>query len=72
MRYFFDEPAFWYVAAILQNVWLFCLVQKQAQFDWFVAQAYGLSLALGLGASRGIAEGKNGNRFDPHAPVSLG
>lgn len=48
VRYFFDDSPIWFVAAALQNMWLFLLVTKAVQFDWFVSQPYSLSMALGF------------------------
>ncbi len=50
IRYFFGNSPIWFVAAALQNIWLLLLTQKPLQFDWFVAQPYGPTLALGIAA----------------------
>ncbi len=50
LKYLFPTSRIWIAAGALQNIWLFLLVPKPIQFDWFVGQCYGLSLALGLGS----------------------
>ena len=46
VRYLFGDAKFWLSAAALQNIWLLLLVPKPMQFDWFVAQCYGLGFSL--------------------------
>jgi hypothetical protein len=48
LRYLLRSSRVWIAAAALQNIWLLLLVPKRIQFDWMVAQCYGVSLALGL------------------------
>lgn len=50
VRYFFEDSPYWLTAAALQNVWLFLLVPRYTQFDWFVVQCYGLSFTLAFSA----------------------
>ena len=49
LKYLFQTSRIWIAAGALQNIWLFLLVPRPIQFDWFVGQCYGLSFALGLG-----------------------
>lgn len=49
IKYFLDDSPIWLAAAALQNIWLFIVVSKAVQFDWFVDQPYGPGLALGAG-----------------------
>ncbi len=58
VRYFFGDSRIWFVAAALQNIWLLLLTQKGQQFDWFVAQPYGTTLALGAAALLLLRKGR--------------
>lgn len=46
VRYLFGRTRYWLLAAALQNIWLLLLVPRPMQFEWFVAQCYGVSFSL--------------------------
>ncbi len=50
VRYFFEDSAFWWTAAALQNIWLLALSPGYTRFDWMVIQCYGTSLSLAFGS----------------------